>query len=245
MNITCIIVDDDQNCIDGLLYFLSHFQSIEVKATFTDPVAALSFLVRNRVELLLLDIDMPSINGIELAKSIRERVNKLVYTTGHTKYAFEAFENQADGYLLKPFTLIKMLSTLHRIFPLQNDPVTSITALDEGFIFVKAKLGSKLVKVKLNELVVIESKNNYIELQTVDQQITTYMTLSEVAKKLIKQPDFIQIQRSFIINKNHIEYIEGNIVVMTSGVKITVGEMFRATFQAFLDERIIKMGKKS
>lgn len=244
---TCIIVDDDPTAVEGLISYMESFPSMEVKGTFTDPVAAMAYLQQNRTNLLLLDIDMPQVNGIELAGAIRNQVDKLVFTTAHTKYAFEAFEIQADAYLLKPFSLAKMLSTLHRLFPQEVQTEKTIIAdsgSEEDFIFVKAKQDSKLVKVKLKELVVIESKNNYVELQALDRQVVTYMSLSELAKKLNGQPDFIQVQRSFIINKNFIEYVDGNTLVMVSGAKITVGEMYRPTFQSFLEERIIKMGKK-
>jgi DNA-binding LytR/AlgR family response regulator len=243
---TCVIVDDDPNAVEGLVSYMKSFPGMEVKATFTDPVAAMSFLLKNKVSLLLLDIDMPKVDGIELANAIRGQVGKLVFTTGHTKYAFDAFESQADAYLLKPFSLAKFLAALHRLFPANTEIEKTSNDIggEEDFIFVKAKQGSKLIKVKLKELVVIESKNNYVELQALDRQVITYMSLSELAKKLNGQPDFIQVQRSFIINKHYIEYVEGNTLVMVSGAKITVGEMYRPTFQLFMDERIIKMGKK-
>ncbi|SOD20101.1 LytR/AlgR family response regulator transcription factor [Pedobacter xixiisoli] len=243
---TCVIVDDDPNAVAGLVSYMESFPGMEVKATFTNPVDAMAFLLKNKVNLLLLDVDMPKVNGIELANSIRGQVGKLVFTTAHTKYAFDAFESHADAYLLKPFSLAKMLATLHRLFPeeLETEKNAMEMGSEEDFIFVKAKQGSKLIKVKLKELVVIESKNNYVELQALDRQVITYMTLSELAKKLNGQPDFIQVQRSFIINKHFIEYVEGNTLVMASGAKITVGEMYRPTFQSFLDERVIKMGKK-
>lgn len=246
MNMTCVIVDDDPHAVEGLVTYMESFPGMEVKATFTDPVEAMAFLLKNKVSLLLLDVDMPKINGIELANTIRKQVDKLVFTTAHTKYAFDAFESQAEAYLLKPFSLAKMLATLHRLFPEELEAEKHPTEMgsDEDFIFVKAKQGSKLIKVKLKELVVIESKNNYVELQALDRQVITYMTLSELAKKLNGQPDFIQVQRSFIINKHFIEYVEGNTLVMVSGAKITVGEMYRPTFQSFLEERVIKMGKK-
>ncbi|WP_461790442.1 LytR/AlgR family response regulator transcription factor [Pedobacter sp.] len=248
MNISCVIVDDDQDAVNGLVTYLETFPQIIVENTFTDPVAAMAYLLNNKVELLLLDVDMPKINGIELTAAVRAQVGKLVFTTGHTKYAFDAFEHQADAYLLKPFSLAKFVATLHRLYPQTKEKeverVTPEIIADEDFIFVKAKQDSKLVKVKLKELIVIESKNNYVELQALDRQVITYMTLSELAKKLNGQPDFIQVQRSFIINKHYIEYVDGNTLVMASGAKITVGEMYRPTFQSFLDERIIKMGKK-
>lgn len=246
VNKTCVIVDDDQSAVEGLVSYMESVPGMEVKATFTDPVAAMSFLLKNRVSLLLLDVDMPKVDGIELANAIRGQVDRLIFTTGHTKYAFAAFESQADAYLLKPFSLAKLLATLHRLFPpaLETEKTVVDPGGDDDFIFVKAKQGSKLIKVKLKELVVIESKNNYVELQALDRQVITYMSLSELAKKLNGQPDFIQVQRSFIINKHYIEYVEGNTLVMVSGARITVGEMYRPSFQSFMDERIIKMGKK-
>ncbi|MGE6219463.1 LytR/AlgR family response regulator transcription factor [Nubsella zeaxanthinifaciens] len=246
MNISCVIVDDDHDAVAGLVTYLEAFPEIIVEHTFTDPVEAMAYLLNKKVDLLLLDVDMPKINGIELTAAVRTQVDKLVFTTAHTKYAFEAFEHLADAYLLKPFSLAKFVATLHRLYPKtkETEKTQPETISEEDFIFVKAKQDSKLVKVKLKELIVIESKNNYVELQAVDRQVITYMTLSELAKKLNGQPDFIQVQRSFIINKHYIEYVDGNTLVMASGAKVTVGEMYRPTFQSFLDERIIKMGKK-
>lgn len=243
---TCVIVDDDPNAVEGLMSYMQNFPGMEIRGTFTDPVAAISFLKKQRINLLLLDVDMPKVNGIELAASVRHQVDKLVFTTAHTKYAFEAFESQADAYLLKPFSLAKLLTTLHRLFPeeAEIDKIAIDTLNEEDFIFVKAKQDSKLVKVRLKELIVIESKSNYVELQALDRQVVTYMSLSELAKKLNGQPDFIQVQRSFIVNKHYIEYVDGHTLIMTSGTKITVGEMYWPTFQSFLDDRIIKMGKK-
>lgn len=243
-----VIVDDEQGAIALLKELLLDLPEFEVVASFTDPKLAMDYILKvNRVELLFLDVDMPKISGVELAGVMRKHIEKLVFTTAHSQYAYEAFELQADGFLRKPFGLAKLQTVLRKLYPVneQERLQSSVEGmLVDDFIFVKVKEDSKLLKVNLRDISVIESKNNYVELLMGDKNVMTKLTLNELAKKLNGQPDFIQVQRSFIINKNYIEYIDGNTLKMVGGERISIGNLYRDQFNVFVEERMFRERKR-
>jgi DNA-binding LytR/AlgR family response regulator len=237
---TCIIVDDDAYAIDGLKRYIESVPSLMVMKTYTDPVQAMLELpLQQKADLALLDIDMPRINGIELSIKLREKADKLVFTTSHTEYGYQAFEADADAYLLKPYSLQKFIATISKLFPQQaSEPVVE-------YFFVKSKEeGHQLVKVNFKDVIAVESKQNYVMIHTSKKNILAYMSLTEVASILSRIPEFVKYHRSFIINRDHISSIAGNTLKMANGLNITVGDNFRKDFMAYLDERLLKAGRR-
>ncbi len=238
----CIIIDDEEDAIAGLIRYIESVQYLQLIESYTDPIKAVKIMEGPPVDIIFMDVDMPAINGIELSRIIRSKTKKLVFTTAHTKYAFEAYEVDADAYLLKPYSIGKFLSTINKLFPEQNvlsEPERS------AFFFVKNKNeGSKIVKVRYDEIIAVESRLNYILIHTTSKQVLTYMSLSEISKILSPLSDFFQLHRSFIVRGNHIDLINGNTIKMTNGLELTVGEVYRKEFNAFVSGNLINAGKK-
>ena len=124
----CIIVDDEQFSINTLSKYARMLGDMEIIATFTSPQQALlAISSSSKIDTLFMDIDMPEISGLELAQALRTKTDKLIFTTAHSKYAFETYEVTADAYLLKPFNFLKFSSTISRLFndkQTLNNPVT-------------------------------------------------------------------------------------------------------------------------
>lgn len=241
----CIIIDDEPHAIEGLKKYIDSVPELTLVQSYTDPLKALKSITEGEpVDLILLDVDMPKITGIELSKVIRNKTAKLIFTTAHTKYAYDAFEADADAYLLKPYTLGKFVITINKLFPEKQQ--AEANAEREDFFFVKSKEENhKIIKIKYKEVVAVESKLNYVMIHTPTRQILTYMSLTEMAKILNNGDDFIQLHRSFIVKKDHIESIDGNTIKMVNGVQITVGDHYRKEFADFINTRLIKAGKKN
>lgn len=240
----CVIIDDEPHAIEALKGYISKTDKLLLISSFTDPIVALQQLLNSDpVDLILLDVDMPEITGIELAKMIKQKTSKLVFTTAHTKYAFQAFEVKADDYLLKPYSLAKFMSTVEALFPsvLKEQGPDDTYHGNLNYFFIKSKDdNSKLVKIRYDEIVAIESKLNYIMVQTNDLNILTYMSLTEISNKLSREMGFIQIHRSFILNTEHIKSIEGNTVIMDNGTKLSIGEYYRKDFIDFINGTLLK-----
>lgn len=248
MRYKCIIIDDEADTIAGLKAYINDLTELELIKSYTDPLQALKEISQNEpVDIIFLDIDMPKITGIELAKEIRSKTGKLVFTTAHTKYAYEAFEANADAYLLKPYTLGKFVITINKLFP-ERLPIaeqpSEKTSLAKDFFFVKSKEDDlRILKIKFTDVVAVESKQNYVMIYTQSKNVLTYMSLTEIAKILIAIPGFMQLHRSYLINQNQIETIDGSYVKMLNGTRITVGDNYRKDFSTFVAERLIKAGK--
>ncbi|WP_442591398.1 LytR/AlgR family response regulator transcription factor [Pedobacter sp. AW31-3R] len=241
----CIVVDDHIHAIEGIKTYLESFPELQLFASYTDSLTALAAInsLAEPIDLVLLDIDMPKVNGLELSRIIRKKTNKLVFTTGHTRYGYEAFQVDADAYLLKPYTLAEFAAIIDKLFLPEKE--NEIRIQKNEFFLVKSKEDNqKLINVKYRDIIAIESKLNYIMIYTRTKKILTYMSLTEIAKVLSKHPGFMQFQRSYIIAQDYIESIDGNSIRMINGLEITVGDYYRKDFTRFLNEKIIKLGRK-
>ncbi|MDB5285475.1 MAG: Two component transcriptional regulator, LytTR family [Mucilaginibacter sp.] len=242
----CIIIDDDRFAIEWLEKYISFVPNLRLVKSYTDPMEALIDLSNGEmIDLILLDIEMPVVSGIELSREIRGRTKKLVFSTAYKEYGYQAFEVNADAYLLKPYTLSKFAGTIEKLFSKENENKSTIKNSDD-FFFVKDKYEDlRLVKIKFQEIIAAESKQNYVLIHTLSKKVLTYMSLTEISKILNEKKNFVQFQRSFIIGKDHIESIDGNTIKMVNELRISVGDYYRKDFTSFLSEKLIKAGRKS
>ncbi len=236
----CIIIDDDSYAIISLEKYINSFPGLELVASYTDPLKALQSIIKAEpVDLILLDIDMPKINGIELSREIRSKTDKLVFTTSHVKYGYDAFKVHADDYLLKPFTLGEFMISMNKIFPEQVDKANN------EFFFVKNKDDNhKIMNIKYIDVVAVESKLNYVMIHTIKKNVLTYMSLNEISKLFKPHPEFVQFQRSYIICQNHIEYFDGGIIRMSNGLELKVGDYYRKSFSDFVTKHLVRAERK-
>lgn len=242
---TCIIIDDELLAIEGLKSYIDLIPNLTLVNYYTNPVQALMEITAgNHIDLLFVDIGMSQIDGFNLAKQLKHKTNKLVFTADDIQHAYNAFEAGADDYLLKPYSITKFAFTILRLFPAQPSiPKTVIT--DNDYFFVKNKEEHlKMVKISYKDIIAVESKQNYVMIHTAAKNVLTYMSLIEISKTLYQYPGFIQFHRSFIIQTNHIETIDNNIINMTNGITLSVGEYFRKDFIDFLSKKTIKPSHK-
>lgn len=251
MKYTCIIIDDETHAIEGLERYIATMSELEVVKTYTEPLLALKEILKSPpVDVIFLDVDMPMISGLELAKEIRGKTQKLVFTTGHRAHAYEAFEVQADAYLLKPYSLGKFIITVNNLFPEQeveeNSAISTNSEHYSDYFFVKAKLDTtKMVKIRFNDVVFVESKGHNLHISTLNgEYTTTYMSLSDISQTLFVHPQFMQPHRSYIVNENHIDSITGNRIKMTNKEEIAIGDQYRKNLNDFIQVRAVKGTKK-
>lgn len=242
MIIKCIIVDDDEDAIQDIEEYISKIPNILLVKSFTKPDEALHFIKNSeKLDLVFIDVDMPLISGIEISKLIRENTKMLVFTTAHAKYALDAFDVNADGFLLKPFDFSKFYKILEKLFKINEN---ANTALDD-YLFIKNKDENlKLFKVKFDEILAIESLLNYIRVYTINDTLVTHISLKDFSEIVKERDEFIQLHRSYIVSKKHIYSIDGNILKMSNGATFSIGESYKNVLNAFLGDKILKPIKK-
>ncbi|WP_028891201.1 LytTR family DNA-binding domain-containing protein [Tenacibaculum sp. 47A_GOM-205m] len=208
--ITCVIVDDEPIAREILESFIKKTPNLELIASCKNAVEALQVTQTDAIDLFFLDINMPEINGLSLAKIINKKSN-IIFTTAYRDYAVDGFDLQVTDYLLKPIAFDRFLQAVQKI----STPNSFINTSKENetfkdFMFVRAD--RKMVKINFCDILYIESLGDYVKVFTNDSTIITRETISSFDEKLPKE-QFLRVHRSFIIALNKIdsytnEYIE-------------------------------------
>lgn len=233
MKTTCIIVEDIQLAADFLKKFCEKSGLVDVQGHFLNVPDALEFLDQHKPDLIFLDVEMPGANGFQLLDSLTYSP-KIVLTTSKTDYAFDAFQYHVDDYLKKPFTYKRFLESIQKI---QEHPVLSAAtpppppSSDMDFLFIKAD--DKLIRLKKDDILFMESMRDYVKFVTPGKTYITYSTLKSMEEKLAGA-SFLKVHRSYIININKIDDIRGNTIYV-QGNAIPVGKGHKEELAARLN----------
>ncbi|QPH38538.1 LytR/AlgR family response regulator transcription factor [Pedobacter endophyticus] len=245
MNLKCIVIDDEQHAIEVLTDHIAEMQGLTVFKTFTSPVQALREIsVDDEIDLLFMDIDMPGINGIELAKTIREKTKYLIFTTAHPDYALQAFDVQSDQYLLKPISFAKFALGIDRI--LKKESTTAKASPKEveqvAALYIKGDHKYAFSNIAIDEILYIKALQNYIQIITKSETHTTYLTLKEIEKAL-ENNAFIRVNKSNIVAKSAIKKVDGNIIRLVNNEMIQIGEGYKDAFFAYVQSSLLKSNR--
>ncbi|GGI26294.1 LytR/AlgR family response regulator transcription factor [Pedobacter mendelii] len=245
MKFTCIVIDDEIHAINGIKSYINTLSNLELVKVYSDPLQALTEIGSGPdVDIIFMDVDMPMISGIELAKALRHKTDKLIFTTSHSKYAYEAFEIFAGAFLLKPYTFARFAETINRLFPKSTNLPSVNIKKEEDYFFIRNKNeNNNLIKVRYHSIIAVESLQNYVRIYTQQEIIVSYIGLAEIREILKENSNFTQAHRSFIISKNHIEKVEANTLKMTNNLIVNLGNNYRDEILAYIKDKTIKTGR--
>lgn len=222
-----MIVDDEPVAIRVMEQYLAKMTQYDVVHTSTDALQAMKQLQNEPVDLLLLDIEMPALNGIQLFKTLEEPP-ALILITAHRDYAVEGFELNAVDYLMKPVGFPRFVEALDRFEQQygneENDPTAN------GFLFVTVDRQKK--KIDLDQVLYVESLKDYIRIVTETEKIITKETTKDFEQRL---PDdsFLRVHRSFIVNIHKIETVQHNEISL-GDKQLPVGRSYKESVMQFL-----------
>ncbi len=211
--IQCLIVDDEPLARNLLREYLTFFGEFEIMAECGSATEAAQSMMRGTVDVLFLDIDMPHLSGIELLREMKS-MPLTVLCTAHSEFALEGYELDIVDYLLKPIGLPRFTKCISKISNrlggsldfAQNPQIESYTPF-----FVKS--GYKKIKIIPGEIEYIEAMEKYIRIHMKKTKIMTLMSMTEILSHL-NNNTFVRVHRSYIVNKNTIEAVEGNMLVI-------------------------------
>ncbi|PTX18260.1 LytTR family two component transcriptional regulator [Pontibacter mucosus] len=237
----CMVIDDENHAIEVLSDYIADTPRLQLVKTFQDPVAALMD-EEEQYDFVFLDIDMPRLSGLDLARSLRDKTRFLVFTTAHQKYALEAFDVQADHFLLKPISLKKFALTVDLLLKNIERSAASAPPAEQTF-FIKSDQKHKLIKINLQELVCVEGLKNYVLLHTLGQRHIAYLTMKEVEDALYTFGGFMRVHKSYIVAKSHIERVESRSIWLRNNLEVPIGDTYRQGFQEYLSDKILVTGR--
>jgi two-component system LytT family response regulator len=234
MKIKCIIVDDEPPAIRILESYFEKVSFLEKVGVFNDSMKALEFLNSQSVDLVFLDIQMPQLTGLQLSKIISKDI-KVIFTTAYPDFALEGFELNAIDYLLKPISFERFYQAASKVSIVPKQEIKSSNQLD--FVFIKTDGKNKFSKIFLNDILYVESLQNYVCIHTISQKIITHSSLKNVIESLPKN-EFVQIHKSYVISLKQIE-VTDSFSVFINNMELPIGATFKDAFFERIDENKI------
>lgn len=240
MKLRALIIDDEPLAHKVILEYAKDAPSIEIVGQCHLATEALKVLREQEVDLLFLDINMPKLKGLDFLRTLRHPP-LVIITSAYQEYALESFELDVCDYLLKPFRFDRFLKAINKaqeLFALKNTsqtthtPTTHTPEEESKQLFIKSD--KRLININLADIYYLESYGNYVKVWTEKEYILTPRTLSSFVAQL-PEKDFMQIHKSFIINRKFIDYTEGNMVRMKNENTVAIGKNHRAAFKRFLE----------
>ncbi len=221
----CLIIDDNIIARTTLKQLVSRDPDLILTGECADAITAYQRILSDTVDLLLLDIEMEGMSGIELVKSLGSKRPIIVFTTSKKEYAAEAFELNVADYITKPVTTVRFLQAVEKAREIYKSKRQEMTREDDSFLFIR---DSNIVRrLKIDEILYAEAMGDYVKLHTFDKFYAVHSSLKEVEGKL---PDskFLRVHRSFIIQVGKIDTIEGGTLIINRKM-VPVADTYRAT----------------
>ncbi len=243
-----LIVDDEFLARKLLQDYVSKIPELQLAGTAQNAFEAFSFCKEHHVDIVLLDIHMPDLNGIELARTLKN-VPSIIFTTAYSEYALDSYEVSAVDYLLKPIALPrfmlaieKAIARLKGLAPSEATevstspaPATHSLQVTEGsnpsnlstpsLSYLMVKADYKLYKINFDDLYYVEGQHEYVSFYTKDKRITALYSLKALEDQLPREK-FVRVHKSYIVSIDHISEIE-QVTVTVAGQKIPIGGSYR------------------
>lgn len=259
--ITCAIVDDEPLAVKLLEKFVGQTPFLHLQASFTDALQALQYLKENAVDLLFLDIEMPEMDGMELAR-LTDKQTRIVFTTAYKDYALESYEVSALDYLLKPIRYVKFLAAAEKAQewfdmklkdkertynkrreegeePVEKSPKfkaqSSNLNVQSSKSFKFLRVDGERVRVDFSRIIYVEGMKDYVRIHLEGDRVplTTHLTMTAM-EEMLPADRFLRIHRSYIVAKDKIERIDRTNCVYIGGEAIHVTQNYIDALEAYL-----------
>lgn len=224
MKIRCIIIDDEPLAIKLIENHLSEFQNFEIVERFDNPILALELLEEGTIDVVFLDINMTKMNGLDFLRNTVLKTN-IVITTAYREYAIESFDLNVLDYLVKPIPFNRFLKAINKITQqvyFQRGGHKELNYEKESHIFLKVE--KKLIKIKFEDILYIESLKDYVKIVTPIENHLVHKSLTSITEEL-PQDQFLRIHRSFTVALDKIKSVEGNSVEINV-IRIPIGRKY-------------------
>lgn len=234
---TCTIVDDEPLAVKLLESFVERTPALQLVGSYTDSVEAIAALRENPVDLVFLDIQMPDMNGMELAHMLPAQT-KIIFTTAFKEYAFDSYEVSAIDFLLKPVRYNKFLTAVEKA---QKRIVRQPSSVNHQPSTLFLRVDGELRQLQLDDVLYVAGMKDYVMfyVQSQPRPLITHLTMKAV-EDMLPADRFLRVHRSYIVALDKIRSIDRNDCIYIGNEIIHVTEAFRPAFQQFLDGKIAK-----
>jgi DNA-binding LytR/AlgR family response regulator len=222
------IVDDEPLAAEVLQTYLHKIEGMELVGTCKNALEAFALLNKQTVDLMLLDINMPEITGIDFLKTIKHPP-LVIFTTAYSEFAVESYDLHAVDYLLKPIPFERFLKAIKKAMDLlmptqQATPPTAGAASGDKLMFVRSE--GKWIKIDLAKLWFVEGLKDYVRLWMDEGRVTVHSTMKNFEEQLSAYSNFVRVHKSHIVNLEYISEVDGSSIKIKDQM-IAIGSTYK------------------
>ena len=220
----CLIVDDNKIARTTLKQLASQVKDIVLAGECANAMEAYNLLQEQPVDLVLLDIEMPGMTGLELTKNLGNKKPVIVFTTSKKDYAAEAFELNVADYIVKPITPARFIQAIDKAREILGSNAEEVKMGGDEFVFIR---DSNIVRrLKLDDILFAEAMGDYVKLYTPQKFFAIHTTLKAIEERL-PASKFIRVHRSYIVAVNKIDTVQDGALII-NGKPVPVADTYRA-----------------
>jgi two-component system, LytTR family, response regulator len=241
--ISIVVADDDPVFRAYLNMLLSPLVDFDVKNIFEDAWTALQYLQQHPVDVAILDVEMPGLTGLELARSLAIKP-LFIFVTSHPGYAVEGFEVEAVDYILKPIQKERLLKALQKATALLNNKTvptvapSSTHADEDDFIFVRDK--SDYIKIQLSAIIFVEAMGDFVQIHLDNNHKQLVLVNLKNFESQLHDKHFMRISRTHLVNLRKITAMRQQQLELGE-FSIPIGKSYaQQVEEAILQKRTIK-----
>ena len=234
--LTCMIVDDEPLAVRLLESYVEKTPDLQLLASYTDSITAINAVKEQKPDVLFLDIQMPNIDGMELAHSLPDET-RVVFTTAFKEYAFESYEVNALDFLLKPIRYNKFLGSIEKARKLFDSQQTAIQPkLQPNTVFIR--VDGEWRNIAVDQITYVSGMKDYVlfYLDGEKKPLITHLTMKAV-EEMLPSDKFLRVHRSYIIAVDKIQKVDRNDCIYIGEEIIHVPDGYLPTFRAFVEKR--------
>ena len=227
----CLIVDDNQMARMAMRQLVSQVDDLNLAGECSNAMEAYKAIKENKIDFLLLDIEMPDITGVELIKNLGNKSPLIIFTTAKKEYAAEAFELNVIDYLVKPVSASRFLQAIEKVKETRDSDREEFKIEMRDFVFIRDN--GVLKRINIDDIVYLEAMGDYVKVFTSLKFHVVHATLKSLEGKL-SSPKFMRVHRSYIVALNKIDFIE-NGVISLGRATIPIADAYRTTLNQRLN----------
>ena len=237
MKLRTLIIDDEPIALEKLKKYVLNTPDLILAEACDNGFDALAYLSENEVDLIITDINMPDLNGLDFIKSLREKP-QVIITTAYSDYAVDGFKVSATGFLLKPYDYPDFCRAVNRAVAVAENSEAKIAEKSTDLsIFVKTE--HRYVRISLDDILYIKGYGEYLQIFTEDRKapLVTLSSFAAIKEKLTD--NFLHVHRSYIANMNKIASVERGRIIIDDETEIPVGDSFKANLLRYISTNVI------
>lgn len=234
--LSCIIVDDEPLAVKLLESFVAKTPDLQLIGAFTDSVEAINAVKERKPDLLFLDIQMPDLSGMELARMIPS-ATRVIFTTAFKEYAFESYEVSALDFLLKPIRYNKFMTAVEKAREWFANQLSANNTKPSASSTIFLRVNGELQNVPIDSIVYVSGMKDYVMfyLYGEGKPLITHLTMKAV-EAMLPADKFLRVHRSYIVAIDKIRKVDRNDCIYIGQEVIHVPEGYQQAFHSFIEK---------